>query len=70
MQLVAQPDALYPRARIAGFPAPLCEACNVAMKLNGEYRASDNSAATRREYQCRLCGAAKLVRRTRTPCAA
>ncbi len=52
MQLVAQPDVLYPRARIAAFPAPLCEACNVAMKLNGEYRASDASAA-RREYQCR-----------------
>jgi len=68
MQLVAQPDAPYFRARIAAFPAPLCEACNVAMKLNGEYRASDDSAATRREYQCALCGAAKMIRRTR--CAA
>ena len=68
MQLTAQPDALYPRARIVAFPAPLCEACNVAMKLNGEYRASDDSAATRREYQCALCGAAKMIRRTR--CAA
>ena len=67
MQLVAQPDALYLRPRIAAFPAPLCEACNVAMKLNGEYRASDDSAA-RREYQCRLCGAAKMIRRSR--CAA
>ena len=47
MQLVAQPEALYPRARTAAFPAPLCEACNVAMKLNGEYRASDASAARR-----------------------
>ena len=56
MQLFAQPEALYPRARIAAFPAPLCEACNVAMKLNGEYRASDDSAAARREYQCALCG--------------
>ena len=65
MQLVAQPDALYPRARIAAFPAPLCEACNVAMKLNGEYRASDDSTAARREYQCSQCGAAKLIRRTR-----
>ena len=65
MQLVAQPDALYPRARIAAFPAPLCEACNVAMKLNGEYRASDDSAAARREYQCALCGAAKMIRRAR-----
>ena len=64
MQLVAQPDVLYPRARIAAFPAPLCEACNVAMKLNGEYRASDASAA-RREYQCPLCGSAKMIRRAR-----
>ena len=64
MQLVARPDAFYPHARIAAFPAPLCEACNVAMKLNGEYRASDDSAA-RREYQCRLCGAAKMIRRAR-----
>jgi len=64
MQLVAQPDVLYPRARIAAFPAPLCEACNVAMKLNGEYRASDASAA-RREYQCPLCGFGKMVRRSR-----
>jgi len=65
MQLVAQPDAPYPRARIAAFPAPLCAACNVAMKLNGEYRASDDSAAARREYQCALCGAARMIRRTR-----
>ena len=65
MQLVAQPDAPYhSRARIAGFPAPLCEACNVAMKLNGEYRASDDSAA-RREYQCQMCGAPKMIRRSR-----
>ena len=64
MQLVVQPHELFPRARIAAFPAPLCEACNVAMKLNGEYRASDDSAA-RREYQCAMCGAAKLIRRAR-----
>ncbi|MEJ0075037.1 MAG: hypothetical protein WDO17_06270 [Alphaproteobacteria bacterium] len=68
MQLVAQPATLFPRARIAPFPAPLCEACNVAMKLNGEYRASDDSAAARREYQCAQCGAGKMIRRTR--CAA
>ena len=68
MQLVARPDAPYPYTRIAAYPAPLCEACNVAMKLNGEYRASDESAAARREYQCALCGAAKMIRRTR--CAA
>jgi hypothetical protein len=66
MQLIAQPGALYPRARIAAFPAPLCEACNIAMKLNGEYRASDDSAAARREYQCGQCGAAKMIRRTRS----
>ncbi|HWP14056.1 MAG TPA: hypothetical protein VNM46_00365 [Xanthobacteraceae bacterium] len=65
MQLVAHPGELYPRSRIAAFPAPLCEACNIAMKLNGEYRASDDSTAARREYQCLQCGAAKLIRRTR-----
>jgi hypothetical protein len=65
MQLVARPDAPFPRARIVAYPAPLCEACNVAMKLNGEYRASDDSAASRREYQCALCGTGKMVHRTR-----
>ena len=68
MQLFAQPEAPFPRPRIAAFPAPLCDACNVAMKLNGEYRASDDSAAARREYQCALCGTAKMIRRSR--CAA
>ena len=68
MQLVAQPNAAFARLRIAAFPAPLCAACNVAMKLNGEYRASDDSTASRREYQCALCGAAKMIRRSR--CAA
>jgi hypothetical protein len=68
MQLFAQPEAPFPRPRIAAFPAPWCEACNVAMKLNGEYRASDDSTAARREYQCVQCGAAKMIRRTR--CAA
>jgi hypothetical protein len=65
MQLVARPDAPHAYTRIAAYPAPLCEACNVAMKLNGEYRASDDSAASRREYQCALCGAGRMVRRTR-----
>jgi hypothetical protein len=65
MQLVAQPQVSFPRARISAFPAPLCEACNVAMKLNGEYRGSDDSATARREYQCALCGAAKMIRRSR-----
>jgi hypothetical protein len=65
MQLVAQPDAPYLRARIVAYPAPLCETCNVAMKFNGEYRARDDSAASRREYQCGLCGVARMVRRTR-----
>ena len=63
---VAQPEPQYFRARIAAFPAPLCEACNIAMKLNGEYRASDDSAASRREYQCGLCGKGKMVRRTQS----
>ena len=47
---VAQPEPQYFRPRIAAFPAPLCEMCNVPMKLNGEYRASDDSSASRREY--------------------
>jgi hypothetical protein len=68
MQLVAQPEAPFLRPRIAAFPAPLCEACNVAMNLNGEYRATNDSTAARREYQCGVCGAAKMIRRTR--CAA
>lgn len=49
---------------IAAFPAPLCEACNVAMTLNIEHR--NNGQAHRREYQCPLCNAAKMVRRTHT----
>jgi hypothetical protein len=63
--LVLQPEPQYFRARIAAFPAPLCDACNVPMKLNGEYRASDDSSASRREYQCGLCGHVMMVRRTR-----
>jgi len=62
--IVAQREPQYFRPRIAAFPAPLCEMCNVAMKLNGEYRASDDSAASRREYQCGLCGKGMMVRRT------
>ena len=65
MQLFAQPEAPFPRPRIAAFPAPLCDACNVAMKLNGEYRASDDSSASRREYQCAMCGKGMMVRRSR-----
>jgi hypothetical protein len=65
MQPAPRPEADCPPARTTAFPAPLCDACNVAMKLNGEYRASDASSASRREYQCALCGAPKLVRRIR-----
>lgn len=61
---VAQSEPQYFRPRIAAFPAPLCEMCNVPMKLNGEYRASDDSAALRREYQCAMCGKGLMVRRT------
>jgi hypothetical protein len=46
--------------RICAFPAPLCETCNVAMALNAGF--ADQSH--RREYQCRQCGAAKMVRRS------
>ena len=65
MQPATQPQADAMPARIASFPAPLCDACNVPMKLNGEYRASDTSAVSRREYQCGMCGAPKMVRRLR-----
>ena len=61
---LVQPEPQYLRPRITAFPAPLCEACNVAMKLNGEYRVSDDSTAARREYQCGLCGKGMMVRRT------
>jgi hypothetical protein len=64
MHPVIRSEAAHPVIRtVAAFPAPLCEACNVAMKLNGEYRASDESSASRREYQCGLCGIGRMVRR-------
>ena len=62
---VVQPEPQYYRPRITAYPAPLCEACNIAMKLNGEYRATDDASAARREYQCGLCGKGMMVRRTR-----
>jgi predicted RNA-binding Zn-ribbon protein involved in translation (DUF1610 family) len=63
MHLIAQPDAVGARPRVASFPAPLCEACNVPMALNGEYAPAVPSAMTgRREYQCRLCGSAMMIR--------
>lgn len=66
MHLVAQPDATLRRSRTSAYPAPLCQACNIPMALNGEYGpALDGSQSTRREYQCRLCGTGTMIRRTR-----
>ena len=65
MHLVAHPDAQYARPRISGYPAPLCEVCNVSMKLNGEYGSGDDTGTLRREYQCGMCGCGTIVRRTR-----
>jgi hypothetical protein len=45
------------------FPAPLCDACNEPMGLNGEYTPTINGKVSAlREYQCKMCGAGKLVR--------
>jgi hypothetical protein len=65
MHPVVRSEAPQPVVRIVAYPAPLCDACNIAMKLNGEYRASGDSVASRREYQCGMCGSAKMVRRMR-----
>jgi hypothetical protein len=49
-----------------GFPAPLCEPCNQPMGLKGEYTPTVHGKMTlRREYQCRLCGAALTVQRSK-----
>ena len=64
MYLVTQPTA-HSGTRIAPFPAPLCEACNEPMALNGEYAPPVyGKMSPRREYQCRMCGVGKMVRRT------
>lgn len=47
--------------RTRGYPAPLCEGCNVAMALNAEHRRGGQSI--RREYQCLLCSAGTMIRR-------
>ena len=65
MHLVAQPDVQIVRPRIAAFPAPLCDVCNVPMKLNGEYRSDDEASTARREYQCGMCGMGTMVRRSK-----
>jgi hypothetical protein len=57
--------ASFQRPRSAPFPAPLCEACNAPMGLNGEYSPTVyGKMSPRREYQCRMCGTGKIVRRT------
>jgi hypothetical protein len=57
------PDNFRPRIRVMPFPAPLCEACNEAMGLNGEYTPTVNGKMSAvREYQCKSCGAGKMVR--------
>jgi hypothetical protein len=50
---------------LSPFPAPLCEACNTPMKLNGEYTPTEHGKLViQREYQCSLCGKGMKVRRT------
>jgi hypothetical protein len=53
-----------PRYAIRPFPAPMCERCNEPMALNGEYTPTVHCKMTiKREYQCRMCGSARMVRR-------
>jgi hypothetical protein len=64
MHLV-RPDQVFASLRTSPFPAPLCEACNEPMKLNGEYTPTEHGKLIiRREYQCFTCGKGMLVRRT------
>jgi hypothetical protein len=58
-----QPE-VFRIARTAPFPAPLCEQCNEPMGLNGEYSPTVyGKMAPRREFQCRMCGAGKMIPR-------
>lgn len=53
------------RSRVMPFPAPLCELCNEPMGLNGEYSPTvHGKMSLLREYQCKMCGAAMMVRRS------
>ena len=62
------PDNFSPRVRVmpfrvVPFPAPLCDLCNEPMGLNGEYTPTVNGRMSAlREYQCKSCGAGKMVR--------
>ena len=61
MHLVPNPNR--PQVRVMPFPAPLCDACNEPMGLNGEYAPTVNGKMSSiREYQCKICGAGKMVR--------
>jgi hypothetical protein len=63
MNSAARSDSLSSSARIAPYPAPLCETCNIPMWLNGEFRLLNDALSKRREYQCPLCGTVARVRR-------
>jgi hypothetical protein len=57
------PDPARPVLRVPLFPAPLCDACNVPMGLNGEYTPTVNGRMSSiREYQCKMCCAGKMIR--------
>jgi hypothetical protein len=64
MNSVARSDLVLVSPRVALYPAPLCEACNVAMPLASTFHRPDDPSAVRREYHCQQCGAVTKVRHT------
>jgi hypothetical protein len=52
-------------AYVAPYPAPICDACNAPMGLNGESTPTvGGKMSLLREYQCRMCGEHRMIRRT------
>ena len=50
---------------VTPYPAPVCESCNEPMGLNGEYTPTvGGKMSLLREYQCRMCGEHRMIRRT------
>jgi hypothetical protein len=63
MHSVARSDLVFLGPKVAAYPAPLCEACNLPMPLANAFQRPDDRCSGRREYQCRQCGAVTKVRR-------
>jgi hypothetical protein len=63
MHSVARSDLVFLSLKVAAYPAPLCEACNLPMPLAHAFHRPDDPCSGRREYQCRQCGAVTKVRR-------